>query len=777
MRRFSLFLMAAVLPIATAGLAVVAGSLPPTNPGAPGLSRTARVKPAEGTPPIWAAQLNWLPIGGTGLLHIQYDSTLATLAGAYKSTTAVFSAGKDIWHTYTWKLAQVDFAGRQNAGADLRLSGPPGVAVHQVTLSLRPPGTSGHGPHGANGPTTSIIFDTGKTGTIAANTDHDMKQVAAGGNTIDSKYTCGLIAGRSAEIFANKMATSYIYLRLSRRSKLFLAHPTVVYATVTYAVTRPPVAWSERTFAHLVARGIRYAEINMEWAAVEPRPGRFDFQMLDQTLANAAKAHVRIIPLFWNAVWTGNPPSWITHYDVGSSGAPSRVPTWWNRFNRRSYFHYVTATIAHIKNNPGFGGAFLDFGWLDYMWGPPPGGKDVNGYAPADVARFHRWLPARYHSLRAFNRRYGVHYTSWDAIPAAAPGQQLFHIYQHFRNWSVIETYGRLTALVRRETAAPLYYYWGGGYGGAGVAFNLPDSFFQLARRYHVTVCLDDADHTGLGLLFGSLARAYGVRLFQEWTPRPSGLHAEIAEFLGHYGFAAPREVGMDFFLYHGGKEYAVGYPQYVRWIPLLSRIHGSYPLQPVAIYVTYRPVFTHPAALAGMADRLAGIWRKLPLAFTVVTNREVAAGVVRLGQFRAIFPLNGRHDRAITNYAAHGGHVLDHASQLAQYAPAYLTFAPSSDRVEALPTVHRAAHSAWITLSGWRPAHPYSGVATIHLGGLGLPRGRYHIMNAATGRPIASFATRGELQVPLHIAPGDLLLWRILPGPGAALRQPPPIR
>ncbi|EQD68630.1 Glycoside hydrolase family 42 domain protein, partial [mine drainage metagenome] len=240
-------------------------------------------------------------------------------------------------------------------------------------------------------------------------------------------------------------------------------------------------------------------------------------------------------------------------------------------------------------------------------------------------------------------------------------------------------------------------------------------------------------------------------------------------EFLGHYGLGAPNEVGMDFYFYHGGREYTVGYPQYVRWIPVLSRIHGAYPLQPVAIYISYQSAFTNPVALAGMSSRLAGIWRKLNMAFTVVTDREVAAGVVRLGQFRAILPLNGWHDRAMTDYTAHGGHVLNHAAQLTKYAPAYLTFAPSDGgRVEATPTVNRAARMAWITLSGWQPgARPYAGVATIHLNGLGLDPGHYHIMNAATGQPIAGFGTPDQLRVPLRIAPGDLLVWRILPGPG----------
>ncbi len=494
-----------------------------------------------GNRPVWAVQLNWLPSGGSGL-GINYNSRVPTLAGAYKTTTAVFQgAGKAVWHTNTWKLTNVDFGGRENAGADLRLFCAAGIAVHRVTLSVQRPSSKQSQATHAGGATASIIFNSGPAGRPAANADHHMKQVAAGGNIGDSKYVRGMVAGRSAEIIPRNIPLSYLYLRLDRHSKLFLMRPAVVYATVTWAVTVPPAPWPRKTFAALRGRGIDCAELNIPWGSVEPRPGKFNYQLLDETLANAARARVRIIPIFMFSVWPGNPAPWITRYDIGSSGGVSAVPAWWSRFNRHAYFTYVTTTIAHIKNNPAFGGAFLDFGWLDYMWGPPPGGKGVNGYAPQDVARFHRWLPAHYHSLAIFNRRYHVKYLAWNDVPAAAPGQALFSVYQHFRNWSVIETYSRLTQLVRRETAAPLYYYWGGGFSGAGIAFNLPDTFFQLARRYHVTVCEDCADHTGLMLLFGSLARAYQVPLFEEWTPRPKGLHAEISQFLGHYGFEAPR--------------------------------------------------------------------------------------------------------------------------------------------------------------------------------------------------------------------------------------------
>ena len=59
----------------------------------------------------------------------------------------------------------------------------------------------------------------------------------------------------------------------------------------TYAATIPVQAWPERTFAKIAADGIHHAEINMQWGAVEPRRGDFNFTLLDQTMANAAPTY------------------------------------------------------------------------------------------------------------------------------------------------------------------------------------------------------------------------------------------------------------------------------------------------------------------------------------------------------------------------------------------------------------------------------------------------------------------------------------------------------
>lgn len=707
---------------------------------------------------VWAAQLGWSP--NAAALGLQYNSATA---GPYDATpTVIPSAG---WQTQTWKLTNVHWDEGQNYGADLRLSGSPGVAVHEIVLSLNPPGKGGATARITLGGGTGSPSGIGPIRLVSPS--QGIVQVGSGGSQGDSAYKVEQVDGKGAEVLDDKGLggdISYIYLQLSPTSALRTDNPTTVYATVTYTALYPPQPWPVSTFAAMAAKGIHRAEINMEWSSVEPSPGHFDFTLLDGDLANAAKAGVKVIPIFWYSVWNGNPASWITDYDVGSNGITSQVPVWWSASNRQAYFTYIQQTIAHIKDSPGFGGAFLDYGWLDYMWGPTLGGSGVNGYAPADVARFHQWLPTHYHSLAAFNTEYGTGYTAWADVPAATPGQALFPVYQAFRDWSVQETYARMSAIYRKETNAPLYFYWGGSFSGFGSAFNLPDTFFAVAKQYHGTVVLDDANWTGLPILFGSLARAYGVPLFEEWTPNQTGLHAEIAEFMGHFGFEFPEAAGMDFFLYDGGQDYNIGFPVYTAAIPLLSQMKGTYPQQPVAIYISYDSIFTNPGALSGTQNLLATLWRQDPTGVSVVTSAELSAGVVHLSSFQAVYPLTGASDPVIMAYAAHGGHVVSSPTGLLQYAHPYANLAPSTQDVEVVPTVDASEHTAWMTVAGVNPSQAWTGQLTLNFAGLGLPAGSYRLVNLATGKTIAATVTAQGLTVSLAVPPGFFEVWHLVP-------------
>ena len=709
--------------------------------------------------PLFAVQLNYTPSPSPGIA-VQYISG----SNAYTSSATVFytSAKRDQWQTGIFQLSPILLTGRENAGADFRLVAPGGIAVRKVTVTAYPIPGGGKADAGL-----SAQISLGKRGRKSAQvlSGDGLRQVAAGGHTIDSQYRLAVINGAPGELLTHP-GVDYLYFRLSRHSQLFKLRPKAVTVTVVWTANQRASVWSYKTFAHLKANGITRAEINLKWGMIEPQPGRFQFQTLDRTLRNAARADVKVIPIFWYSVWQGNPPPWIHHYDVGSSGSPSRVPVWWSHPYRRAYFQFVRKTILHLRRNPGFGGAFLDFGWLDYMWGPPPGPDEVNGYAGADVREFHHWLRMRYKTPATINQQFDSHFARFHDVPAQPPGQPLFPLYQHFRNWSVKETYGRLTAMVRQLTGAPLYYYWGGGYSGAGVAFNIPDTFFQLARRYHVTVCEDCADHTSLMLLFASLARAYHVPLFEEWTPHP-GLKAEIAQFLGHYGFEGRQAAGMDFFLYHGGREFDIGFPPYVRALPLLTAMRGHYPAQPVAVYISYHPVFRHPAILQGLANRVAAIWRKWHIAFTVVTDREIHAGVVHLNHFKAVYPMDARHSRMLEAYQEHGGHLLRNPAELLRYLHPFVSLTPAYSGLEAVPTVNDRHHTIWLSLAPWWRSHPWHGTITIHLAAMGIAHGRYEIINARTGHRIDASQMGANLRAPLRIVPGDWRVWKITPAGG----------
>ena len=711
------------------------------------------IQPTASHAPFFAVQLNYTPSPLPQII-VQYNSR----NNAYASSAAAPYTRRNLqqWQTSTLKLTHVKFQGQQNGGSDFRISAPSGVAVSRVSVSLHPPHA------GVNHAMINSITLGLHTTEPHPGRNQSLVQTVAGGHMGDSRYREVSLRGESADVLTRSHG-DYLYFRLDRRSKLYRQHPKNVWVTIRWTSVKPAAIWTRKTFSHLHAEGITRAELNLDWAAIEPLPGKFNFGVLDRTIAHGAQAHVRVIPIFWYSVWDGNPPVWINKFDTGSSGAASRVPIWWSQFNRHAYFNYVIKTIDHFRHAAGFGGAFLDFGWLDYMWGPAPKPGDVNGYAKQDIDEFHRWLAKRYRSLAVFNHRFQTHYESWMRIPAQGPGRPLFAVYQHFRNWSVRQTYGHLTAMVRRLTSTPLYYYWGGGYSGAGLAFNIPDTFFQLAHRYHVTVCEDCADHTGLMLLFTGLARAYRVPLLEEWTPHP-GLKNEIMQFLGHYGFEGKQAAGMDFFLYHGGREFNIGFPPYVHWLSVLRKMHGRYPQTRVGVYFSYRPVFRHPTALQGLAEKLATIWRQTHVAFTVVTDRDVRAGVVHLQNFKAIYPLNARHGRTLHAYRRDGGRVPKTVNEWMHFARPYLTLHPAYDGLEAVPMIEVRHRTVWLSLAAWQRAASYRGSVELNLKAFGLEPDHYAITNMATGKTLSATPTSTGITTPLRIAPGQLFIWKIAP-------------
>jgi hypothetical protein len=530
------------------------------------------------------------------------------------------------------------------------------------------------------------------------------------------------------------------------------------------------VPWSEASFAALKADGLNSAEVNMSWNSIEPSPGTFDFTEFDQELANAAAAGMKLVPIFWESGWSGSPASWVTDREISSTGVTGSQPVWWNLTDQQEYFTYVTDTIAHIAHNPGYGGSILDYGFLDAQWDVDGG---AGGWAADDITEFQQvYLPHTYGTIARFNAEYGTSYTSFDQVPAAAPGETLGDVYQEFRVWSMEDTYSRLTAAVRKITNGPLYYYWGGNLGNNVDYANNPDSFFKLARQYNVTIILDDAETSGLALLFGSLAQAYHVRVAEEWTAPGENdqLAAAAVDWLSNYGLVSPENGGEDFFIHDGTEKDVVGFPIYINWLPVLQGLSGSYPRQPVAVYIDVSQGYGNSAggSLSQVENDLTSLWQTDQSGFAVVTSQEVANGAVKLSRYKAILPLNGV-DAALESYQAAGGALLTDASQLATYAPAYAQLS-SPYSLQTVPVVAADHRSASITLAEVSSYFGYDGTATFSPAGLTLKKGTYHLVDAATGEAVPQRAlSDGDVCAPVTMASATLAEWDIVPGAAPA--------
>ncbi len=528
--------------------------------------------------------------------------------------------------------------------------------------------------------------------------------------------------------------------------------------------------WSESFFAGLASDGLTTAELNMPWGTIEPQPGTFSFTEWDTELANASAAGIQLIPIFWQAGWGGSPAPWITDFEVGSDGTQGPAPEWWDPTEQSEYFTYVEDTIQNAVSQPGgYGGAILDYGYLDAQW-------DLNGagggYAADDISEFQNtYLPQTYGTIATFNSENGTSYSSFSQVPAAAPGQALFGVFQAFRAWSVKTTYGQLTADVRNITAStPLYYYFGGGFGNATSYANNPDTFFQLAKQYNVTVIDDDASSQGLTLTFGSLARAYGVKVAQEWTAPPdnSQLAAKAVSWISLYAMGLPDGGGEDFFIHDGTEKDTVGFPIYTSWLPELKGLSGTYPQQPAAVYIDFSQGYgnTSGGSLNNVENEIANLWLNYQAGFAVVTSQEVNNGAVSLSKFKAVLPLNGV-DANLTAYKSAGGTVLTEPEQLTQYTTAYAQIDSQDVGVlQTVPAVATNGTSASITLANITSGTTYDDPIAFSPAGLGLNSGNYYLVNAATGAAVPQTQqSNGLLCATADIGAATLAQWNVVAG------------
>ena len=435
-----------------------------------------------------------------------------------------------------------------------------------------------------------------------------------------------------------------VSINASRHNPQWLVQILFDKGTEPQVVAGTAQPWTLSTFQKFASEGVTGVEVNMDWATVEPSPGQFNWTTLQTYLQYCHETHLKLIPIFWEYGAPGNPPNWLPGgNEITSTGASAVEPAFWSQRAFNAYSTYVTQALTTLSKSPAFGGAYIAYGWLDAGYGPSTG---YAGYAPQDIAMFRQWLAQRYGSISAFNQTAGTDYASFATVPAFVPGQSQFSIYQQFRIWSYKTLLGRVLAMARKATPAPLYIYYGGGMNSVGQLGNLPDSVFWVAQKYHAAVTMDTAIHTAFDALFGFLSQSYRVPVLNEWTPVP-GSPGQLAQWLGQYPLEGSYAAGEDYYKYQGtGQQqsyFAVTYPNYLAWHPVLDQIQGSLPPYKVGIMLGYDQVLHNDLGpgITGGVTTLGNYLRAVRPAANVFTDLSVLDGAVSLNQFHTIIDWN----------------------------------------------------------------------------------------------------------------------------------------
>lgn len=182
-----------------------------------------------------------------------------------------------------------------------------------------------------------------------------------------------------------------------------------------------PALWREDA-ARMKALGIERVRIaEFAWSRIEPEPGVYQWDWLDQAVEVLGQAGLQIVM----CTPTATPPKWLIdqHPDILAIGADGRARTFGSRrhydFSSPSYFEAARVICTAVARRYGQHPA-VAFWQTDNEYGCH---HTVVSYSPAAIGRFRLWLAQRYGTIAALNQAWGtvfwsMEYRSFDEIDA-----------------------------------------------------------------------------------------------------------------------------------------------------------------------------------------------------------------------------------------------------------------------------------------------------------------------------------------------------------------------
>ncbi|MGC8674348.1 MAG: beta-galactosidase [Thermoprotei archaeon] len=496
------------------------------------------------------------------------------------------------------------------------------------------------------------------------------------------------------------------------------------------------------------AYGYNTVELNVPWGAVEVGPGAFNFTLLDSYAAYTERLNLSVIFLLFYGVNNPIPEFLVKNGEMEVNpkwqDEPNSPPylSWWNATDRSYFIGFVKAVISRYNSYPNVRGYLINYGWLDDDWGPPVNGLPM-GYSVSDLREYRNYLQSQYGTIQNLDRAWNASFSSFSEVTLPLPFTEYWPYFQQFRIWSINETYSEIYATARSMTRKGIFLYWGGSPSDV-YGLQLPEIYFQIAKRYNVTIILDDADVTAYASLFSNFARAYGVNLMMEWTPNSGGLsdRAYYGHYLSHWALAFPSFEGEDYFVFSRAGGAWSTFSLNAMAVQLYSLINDSYKYPPPRVALLYftLPGYSQEQASVDQAE-VAGIPTQSfnspspYFAYDVITPTEIEEGLVNLSKYEYLVPLAplsyapASVMREIRAWQVNGGKVVNSALLL----PQSLDFlkANGEQMVSGLyvfPLVY-GHNSGWLIVNNWNG--PSGSVnLSLNLTALGIRANRALVIN-----------------------------------------------
>jgi len=198
-----------------------------------------------------------------------------------------------------------------------------------------------------------------------------------------------------------------------------------MFAHILYGGDYNPEQWTPDIWEE-DARLMQAAGVNMvtlgvfAWAKLEPEPGRYDFEWLDQVM-DLLHAHGVRVDL---ATATASPPPWLVRLHPAILPVTVDGVTLWhgsrrhycphNQDYRKQAVDFVTRLARHVRDHPALALWHIDNEYACHV---------SECFCADSIEAFRQWLQQRYGSLDALNETWGTafwgqQYGAWEEINA-----------------------------------------------------------------------------------------------------------------------------------------------------------------------------------------------------------------------------------------------------------------------------------------------------------------------------------------------------------------------